>query len=368
MHPTRVVLLTSIMAPHRIALFDRLADDPDLDLTVVYLSVSDPSRDWDPAIERARFRYRVLRERGRLRRGEGYVHVTTGLFPLLRELEPEVAVVGGWDQPAYAELLALRRPLGIDRLLWWVESNLRDRRTEGRALRRTKGAFLRAADGVIVPGSASASYVAALGADPALTWRAPNAVDNARFAVPATLREERTDPVRFLFAGRLESAKGVATLLDAWSIVPPGARLTIAGNGTLAEPLARRVAAAGTGVDVVGHLDQEALARAYAGADAFVFPSVSDPWGLVVNEAMAAGLPIVASSAPGAVDDLVIDGENGIVVAPHDVAGFARAMSGLAADRERRLEMGRASIERIAWFTPVSWASAMRAAIVGRAA
>jgi glycosyltransferase involved in cell wall biosynthesis len=221
---------------------------------------------------------------------------------------------------------------------------------------------------VIVPGSASASYVAALGADPAVTWRAPNAVDNTRFAVPATLRDPRAEPVRFLFAGRLESAKGVATLLDAWNIVPPGSRLTIAGNGTLAERLGERVSRTLAGVDVVGHLDRDALARAYADADVFVFPSVSDPWGLVVNEAMAAGLPIVASSAPGAVDDLVIQGENGIVVAPHDVAGFARAIVGLAGDRERRLAMGRASVERIARFTPEAWAGAMRAAIVGRAA
>src|SRR5262249_1051895 len=101
MAPVRTTIVTSIMAPHRIALFNALAEDPRVDLTVVYLARSDPSRQWDPREEEMRFRYRPLREWGRVRRGEGYVHLTSGLTPILRSAAPDVLVVGGWDQLAY---------------------------------------------------------------------------------------------------------------------------------------------------------------------------------------------------------------------------------------------------------------------------
>ena len=111
---------------------------------------------------------------------------------------------------------------------------------------------------------------------------------------------------------------------------------------------------------LVGHRDREEIAAEYARADVFVFPSVSDPWGLVINEAMAASLPVVTTSEPGAVDDLVRHGANGLVTPPFDAGALATAMVRLTRDAELRHAMGARSAARIATQTPGAWAAGMR--------
>jgi glycosyltransferase involved in cell wall biosynthesis len=363
-HP-RVVVLTSIMAPHRIASFNALASDPDLDVDFVYLARTDPSRAWETHEHEMRFRHRVLHERWAIRRGPSYLHLTTGLFGALRELRPDVLVVGGWDQAAYLEAYGLRDLLGC-RFLWWIESNLRDRRPSGSSIRRLKRGLIAGVDGVVVPGTASRQYARALGAPDDSIWSAPNAVDNARYRAREVDRASRHATPQMLFVGRLESEKGLLTLLDAWSAIDVPGELTIVGSGSLRDRVAERVATATMPpVRLVGHQQRDDLVDRYAEADAFVFPSVSDPWGLVLNEAMAAGLPVVASSAAGAVADLVEHGRNGLVVVPWDAGALATALSSLLAEPSERLKMGRESAAIIERFTPEAWAAGMRRAVLG---
>ena len=364
MTQVRTTIVTSIMAPHRIALFNSLAADPAIDLTVIYLAETDPSRHWSVRQNEMKFRHVVLTERARFGRAEGFLHLTTGLRPALGRSRPQALIVGGWDQPAYHEARAYAWATG-SRLLWWVESTLRDRRSEGRSARSLKRSLIASADGVVVPGQASTDYVRSLGATDDRIWVAPNAVDNESFRLVAPDRTDRRGSVRFLFVGRFTSSKGIASLLDAWMGVKTDAYLSLVGAGDLADPILRRISATSTErVDVVGHLERDDLAKAYADADVFIFPSVSDPWGLVINEAMASGLPVIASDAPGAVADLVTDGENGLIVEAFDPASLAAAMSRLALDRDLRLGMGRRSADRIKSFEPANWAAGMRRAVV----
>jgi glycosyltransferase involved in cell wall biosynthesis len=360
MAPLRTTILTSIMAPHRVELFNALAADPQIDLTVVYLARSDPSRRWMTYEAEMRYRREVLRGWAQIARGEGYAHVTSGLVSALRRARPQVLVVGGWDQLAYQEARLLRGWLGT-RLIWWVESTTRDRRHESSATRWLKRRLLDSSDGCVVPGSASTAYVLGLGASPSHVWVAPNAVDNSIYRSDESGRSAPAEAVRFLYVGRLESSKGLAVLLDAWARMPTGVRLTLVGSGSLRGPLEDRSRLADMQpVEVVGHLERNELAGVYSDTDVFVFPSVSDPWGLVVNEAMASGLPVIATHAPGAVDDLVVDGQNGRLVPPLDPAALTAAMAELATSRELRLAMGRRSAERIEDFRPQDWANGMR--------
>lgn len=363
MSTPKVLLLTSIMAPHRIAPFNALAADPAVDLEVIFLARTDPSRQWEVHEDEMRFSHRNLREIWRTRRGAAFTHLTSGLARVLRDVRPDVLLVGGWDQLAHLEAFVLRRRIA-GAFVWWVEGTLRDQRENLEAIRHVKRRLVEAADAVVVPGLASAEYVRALGAIPSRVFVAPNAVDNGLYAAArAGDRASRTGPVRFLFVGRLESSKGVLPLLDAWTGITDDAELTLVGDGSLGERVRERVArAAMPPIRTLGHRDREELAGEYARADVFVFPSVSDTWGVVINEAMASGLPVVTTSAPGAVDDLVANGENGIVVPPFDAGALGGAMEELARDPERRRAMGRRSAERIRVQTPEAWAVGMREA------
>lgn len=366
MRAIRVSLLTEIMAPHRIPLFNALAADPAIDLTVVFAAVSDASRRWGTHEDEMRFHRVVLRERAVIRRGGSFVHVSTGLLSALRRSRPDVVIAGGWEQPSHLEAYALRRRLGY-RFAWWVESTRRDHRSSGERLDRSKRRLLAGSDGVIVPGVASADHVRSLGTPPGRTWVAPNAVDNERFARAASSREGHEGPVRFLFVGRLEPSKGVPTLLDAWVGMPPHAELSLVGDGSLSPVLGQRILRQGGPlVHLVGHRDRDELSRLYAEADVFVFPSVSDPWGLVLNEAMASGLPVVTTPAPGSVDDLVRDGENGFVVPPRRPGPLGDAMRALL-DPGLRREMGARSAQRIVGYSSEAWARGMRDAALALA-
>src|SRR5437016_3961665 len=121
MAPVRTLLLTSIMAPHRTALFEALSLDPRLDLTVAYLARSDPTRRWQPSEMEGDYRSLLLTQRLRWPRSEAYIHVSTGLSKALRRNRPDVLVIGGWDQPAHLAAALQGRTRGF-RVLWWVES------------------------------------------------------------------------------------------------------------------------------------------------------------------------------------------------------------------------------------------------------
>jgi phosphatidylinositol alpha 1,6-mannosyltransferase len=144
-----------------------------------------------------------------------------------------------------------------------------------------------------------------------------------------------------LSVGRLSLEKRVTVLLDAFarlSRVERGARLVVVGDGP-ALPELERTAPRGT--TFLGEAYGRELARLYASADVFCFPSTSDTFGQVLLEAGASGLPVVAAAAGGA-PELVRDGANGLLVPPDDAGAFAAALLELAGDPARRRALGRA--------------------------
>lgn len=162
------------------------------------------------------------------------------------------------------------------------------------------------------------------------------------------------DAFLLLHVGRLAAEKGVERILEAYGIAREqlgegGIHLVIAGAGPKEDALRKR---APRGVTFLGNLDrQETLPRLYASADAFVFSSLTETLGLVILEAMSAGLPVIAAPAGGVADHLR-DGVNGLAVPPADVPALAAAMVHLAVDRPlaRRLGLGaRATAESLDW-------------------
>jgi glycosyltransferase involved in cell wall biosynthesis len=160
----------------------------------------------------------------------------------------------------------------------------------------------------------------------------------ARRSPPLRAAYAIDDAVVFLHVGRLAAEKGVDRIVRAFAqareLLPAGAaRLVIAGAGP--EEGALR-ALAGPDVLFLGVLDRtRALPRLYASADAFLFSSLTETLGLVVLEAMASGLPVVATPAGGVADHLR-DEVNGIACPPNDVDAMARAIVALTLDRQRR--------------------------------
>jgi glycosyltransferase involved in cell wall biosynthesis len=339
----KLTLLTEIPAPYRVPLFGALAER--VELLVLFLAAVDPRRPYYD-VGALPFPHRVL-EGHELRRGSRWVVANRGVLRELRRFRPDAVAVGGWNQPAFWQALGYCRVRRIP-LLLWVESTARDARSEAAPLRLARRAMIAGASGYFVPGRAAAEYVRSFGVPDELVAHAPNAVDARDFA--AGERSGRGE-CTFLYVGRLEPEKGLDVLLRAFRDVP--GRLVLVGNGS--EEAALR-ADADRRVEFAGALPHDGVARAYAEADVFVLPSRSEPWGMVLNEAAAAGLPLVATEEVGAAHDLVEDGENGFRVPAGDGEALARALRRLAEDEPFRLRASRRSEELAARFTPDAWA------------
>ena len=151
-----------------------------------------------------------------------------------------------------------------------------------------------------------------------------------------------------LFVGELNERKGVRFLLRAFTKLKSereNTTLVIIGDGELKSKLIQLVSNESlTHIIFTGWISEEEKIKYYAIADLFVLPTLSDVWGLVVNEAMACGLPIVTTTAAGCASDMIVEGENGFIVEPQNVDALHEAMRRIVYD-ELREKMGEKSYE-----------------------
>lgn len=224
----------------------------------------------------------------------------------------------------------------------------------------------RHADAVATYGSHVSDYVAARRGRADDVFVATQAASPAHLA-PARPAAAGDGRPYFLFAGRLEREKGVHTLLEAWKRADLGgeAQLVVAGQG----PLRRALDDAGAGIVALGQVGQDALPGLYAGALALVLPSIPtasfrEPWGLVTNEAMHQGTPVIASDSVGAVaGGLVKDGRNGLVFPAGDAGALAARLLTLARNPRLHEDLGRAARLDAEPYTAEAWVRGMRLAL-----
>ena len=376
----RIAILTEIIAPYRIPVFNALAKHEAIDLNVIFLSETHPTlRQWHVYKDEIRFAYEVLPS-WRFCAGNSDFVLNAGLSASLKKFSPEALICGGYNYVASWQALIWARRRGV-RFVLWSESNAQDARAFRTSVESLKTRFVKRCDGFVVPGKSAFEYLRSLGAPAERIIIAPNAVDNAFFAEqaekvkrnPAPFREKFGLPGRFiLFAGRLVPEKGVFDLLQAYATLERGLRsevgLVFAGDGASREKLAQQAKRISPGtVCFPGFAQREDLAGLYALAETLVLPTHSDPWGLVVNEAMACGLPIIVSSVAGCSADLVEDGWNGYVVPPCDAEKLSVAINSLVGQPELKLRMSTHSSERIRNYSPEACADGLAAAAISAA-
>ncbi len=344
----RLGIVAFAPAPYRDVLFERLADE--FDLKVFYLHLRDSLRGWTDQD----LGYRATTppcwtpERAYGLPVLGAVNPT--LTRELDEFQPDCLVLYG--HAYWSHFMAMRwarrnqtpyllrcdsNPLTLTRK---ANGNpVRLRAIKLRMLRRIAAS----AAGALTIGTANDEYWAMHDMPAERRFFAPMCVDNDQFRLAK--RAPRSGPRTVIFVGRFIAKKNLERLLQAWSSASlTDARLVLAGSGPLERTLKRL---AGDNVTFEPFKTQQELYSFYARADALILPSISEPWGLVANEAMAAGLPVLASDRCGCVADLVEDGVNGFVFSP-DESGIADALRKFAAlDKDQLARFGEKSAERI---------------------
>jgi 1,2-diacylglycerol 3-alpha-glucosyltransferase len=227
-----------------------------------------------------------------------------------------------------------------------------------------KKLIIRQYQSALVGGSVHAEYVVRLGMNPDKIRLGYDAVNNDYFRIGADAARQNTEATRAKFklpktfilaSGRFIHKKNFVRLLQAFSAFRAGLEanavweLVLCGDGQLRDDIHAECNRLGLN-DVVhfpGFVQYENLPAYYGMASAFVHPSTTEQWGLVVNEAMAAGLPVAVSSRCGSAPTLVEIGKNGNQFDPYSVADMTRALHDICSDAARMRAMGSASQERI---------------------
>jgi glycosyltransferase involved in cell wall biosynthesis len=364
----RVVFLTDIVTPYMVAVLSALARR--VDLTALFCAQTGTrGADWAFA-EGLPFRQRVLGGLAIRRRD----HDGADLYPsprILRALaaeRPDVVISGAFSFPTL--FAALYGRVTGARLVIHSDGTARSEREFGRLQLLARDRLLREASACVANSEPAAERFIALGASAERVFRAPHTTNVAplhalareRFA---TAPADTTATV--LHVGRLIPRKGVDRLLRAFAVARQEVplRLVLVGDGP-EEPRLRALAGAlgiADAVDFRGFVDQPALPAVYGEADIFAMPTLDDPFGIVLLEAAASGLPPIVSPFAGAGLDLIEEDENGYLIEPDDLDGWAHALVALGRDPALRRRLGERAYEKTLRRTPDSAAAGYASAV-----
>jgi glycosyltransferase involved in cell wall biosynthesis len=269
-------------------------------------------------------------------------------------VEPHALLVSSWHIDAYRRAARRRRGETLRVLCmdnqWWA--------TPKQVLGVASSRLLigPAYDAAFLPGERSADFARRLGFTDERIIRGLYSCDHDRFAPIAAARGGAPPQRAFAYVGRLVPVKGIDVLAEAYrryrDMVDDPWPLVVGGVGPEEERLAGI-----PGVERLGFVQPDDLPGVLARVGCLVLPSRFEPWGVVIHEATAAGLPVVCTSVCGAASRLVLDGYNGRVVFPGRADALARALAAVSgAPDGQRAAMSAASSALARQFTPARWA------------
>ncbi len=291
----------------------------------------------------------------------GQWRIARALWRRLGALDPEVVLVPGyytWPGIAAALWARLHRRKSV-----LMTESTREDHARAPLKERAKAWLIRALfNWAVAGGTRHASYLRALGFRADRVARFYDVVDNEGLDRRSQQLRREEQPLLptpyFLYVGRLAAEKNLDALIDAYLTyrnAGGGWPLVLVGDGPERDALKQKADQARWAADIhfAGHRSSAELPRYYAFAGCFVLPSTREPWGLVVNEAMACGLPVVVSSLCGCADDLVTHGLNGFLFDPAALDQLVASLQAVTALNDRQwLQMSQASRRRIADYSP----------------
>jgi glycosyltransferase involved in cell wall biosynthesis len=363
----RISLISNELPPYRVPFYQALARMPDVVLQVIFCSRREPNRHWE--IPELDFGHVFLRESFITRNGR-YIHNNPSVIPTLHRFAPNVVVTGGFN-PTHLYAFAYAVAKGVPHVVMTDGTDVSEQglsklhRTVRRLVYTRSRSFVAASQG-------GHRLFEQYGIAAERRYSSCLCVDNALFAAAAPFEQRPHD---FLFCGRIEAVKNPMFALQVAIATAVRLRrktsIVFVGIGDQEQELRQAVQQHADRVQAcfLGFVAHDELPVAYAAARLFLFPTHWDPWGVVANEACAAGLPVLVSPQAGVAGELVVDGKNGFV-AELDVDAWAERAASLLQDADAWQRCSERSVESASRFTYATAAAglvdACRAAAVPR--
>lgn len=372
----RAVVLINQVPPYQLPVYEALSDRV-AGLTVLVSTLVESNRTWKPDAGRLDLRVqRALSLRRRWRHPAGfsediYVHIPWDTLWHLRRLRPNVILSA---ELGARTLFSALYCLFVKRTVFIIGLGVSDRTEQkrGRLRHSLRRWLLPRADCVFVNGASGARFAERYGVRAERIHRVPY-VAIPQFASADTQPRPRGAVRNLLFVGQLTDRKGLlpcVRLLNRWAASHPTECITlrVIGSGPGREALERFKSDGALKIELLGDRDPLALPAFYAEADAFLFPTLADEWGLVVHEAMAGGVPVIGSIHSQAVEELCQEGKTGWLFDPESESSMSAAIERALAAQPDELAVMRAHARTVAAELTPEWAAnrmvaAMRSAL-----
>lgn len=363
----RVVYWNNIPTPYVEGRFAALAARGNLSFEAWFNDRSEADRSWEVDESRWGFDGRYIEP---MRLGRQSLHLP---FHDLHRVRPQV-MISLFSSASFALGSMMAASMG-GRIVWRILPTFDSWIKRTRTKEIAKHALFRAIDAAKVPGPDGAAVAERYGVPSERIFSSTQSVDVDVFGAAAAIPKEELEAERarlrlrgtvFLYVGRLLDIKGINTLLDAYRSIrrETETTLVLVGDGA-DEPRYRSETAGLPDVRFLGFKPHAELPLLYAVADAIVFPTLGDPHGLVVDEAMAAGKPVLTTDAAGDIRSRIENGVSGIIVPARDVERLAEAMRVVARDPQHATSLGTEAARRARRRSHDRWAEDVEALVEG---
>jgi 1,2-diacylglycerol 3-alpha-glucosyltransferase len=364
----KVVALTSVSGPYIAARYSGLAHSfPNLDVTLVEFGRTSVTYPWNCIDEDLPYKRIILSDQPA--EEQPWFSLIARVIQCLNQLNPETLVIVGYSEVGMLTALLWcifhRKPAVMlcetkeddAPRYWYVEE--------------FKKILIRGYKSALVGGKKHKDYLVKLGMEGNSIFQGYDVVENSRFN-PGTIKDlpNPVDNKFFLAINRFVPKKNLFNLIQAYSLYVNHSEreswdLVLCGDGLLRPQIEELIhnLELEERIHLPGFLQIDQLLPYFAHSSCFIHASTQEEWGLVVNEAMASGLPVLVSNRCGCFDDLIIEGINGFGFDPDDYHQLSKLMQKISSESVDLVAMGQASLQHIQNYSPTTFACSLMKAL-----
>lgn len=358
----KVVIIHNIIAPYKVVLFNELSKlIPNLE--VIFIAEKESRRDWNIDYTKIKFPYTLL-FKGSIDSINSYM-IAKKTWNILENIRPETSIICDYSN-IYGWISLLWAKKNKNNMIFWLDSTYDDRKHYF-PKEQIKHFFLKHFDAYLAPGKKTKQYLEYMNADSSKITTTGYSVNNNFFIEQYQLFRNQRDTLlnelaikrkqNFIFIGRFALEKNIFTLLKSFKEISKNNNewgLLLLGDGPLKEDIISFIIdnKLEDKIQLHGFIQQDEIVKYLVVSDVFILPSLSEPWGLVVNEAMLCSKPVIVSNRCGCETELVNEGVNGFSFDPNNQLKLTNLMQGFVNGNYNIQSMGEASFAIVRKHSP----------------
>jgi glycosyltransferase involved in cell wall biosynthesis len=346
----KVAILMNMPAPYRVDLFNELTKNSNYDITVIYSTMIEDNRKWEISKESLKHNYVFLKVKTikfKYKLHYKYIHIPFNIIKTLKELNPDIIIGQEYNPSVCLAFNWAKR--NNKRYISWSDGTLNQERDISLLHQYLRKKICSNSDAFIASSTKTKEAQVFYGADERKVFFSILTMDLKKYFSTKDSYSNKN----LIFVGRLVQGKGLDLLFNALKDVKNEFILNIIGDGEEEENLKKLAQKLNiyNKINFLGFKQREDIVKYYKESDVFVFPTRLDCFGLVITEAMCAGLPVIVSKYADGAYDLIEEGKNGFIVDPYNSAELKEKIEFLLSNTNIIRKMGTKSHERVTNFS-----------------